>query len=144
MNGNRLRRTISLLTAVVVLLVSGCAQALLKPNAPEGSDYYRGYMDGLEQAEVRSGETTWGVGSFLGTLACCLIGVGVSTLANSSSANPPPEFIIGKSSEYVSGFTSAFQARARQKRQASASTGLGVGILCNVVVNLIVLPTLFQ
>lgn len=138
---NRVRKPVAVLTMAAFLVMSACTQAVLQPNAPPDGDYYKGYMDGLTSAETRSGEFGWGLGSYAGTLVCCLIGLGVSSWAKSSGAAPPAEMLLGKSPEYIQGIDAGFKGKAQQKRYSAATTGLVLGMLTNVVVNLIVLAS---
>ena len=57
-------------------------------------------------------------------------------MAGNSNANPPPELLKDRSADYAAGFTDAFKARAKQKRQQAAWLGVGVGLLTNLVVGL--------
>ena len=130
------KKLLSIFMAAQMLLITSCSTAVLKPSAAPGSDYYNGYTDGLQAAESRSSEACWGAGGWGGTVVCCLIGGGVALMAGNSNANPPPELLMDRSADYAAGFTDAFKARAKQKRQQAAWLGVGVGLLTNLVVGL--------
>jgi hypothetical protein len=129
-----MNRLVALLLCAAMTGILGCAQALLVPSAPPGSEYYAGFTEGVQAAETRSDDVLWGAAAFLLGVPT---GVAVALYGGNADANPPALMLIGKSEEYIRGFAAGFEGRVQQKRQQAGFTGLGVAAVATVLVALV-------
>jgi hypothetical protein len=87
------------------------------------SDYISGKMDGERDAQ---GKGIWFVAGLPGV--CCYgIGIGGILCSFLVSPSPPEAALIGKSGEYIMGYTEGFQSKGRLKNAKNASLGCLVG-----------------
>lgn len=97
--------------AMAILLFATPISSLL---AQEGlGDFAQGKLDGERDAK---GNPIW----FLAGVGCGIIGVGIAYLVKPS---PPAAALIGKSSEYVLGYTDGYQNKSRSKNATYACGG---------------------
>jgi len=87
------------------------------------SDYIRGKMDGERDAK---GNGIWFVAGLPGV--CCYgIGLGGNLCSFLLPPSPPEGFLIGKSGEYILGYTEGYQSKGRLKNAKHATLGCLVG-----------------
>jgi hypothetical protein len=90
------------------------------PSAPattQADDYLRGRMDGERDAK---GNPIWLLGGF----ACGILGIGGAYVMK---PDVPSVALIGKSSEYVLGYTAGYQEKARNQNVLYATAGCVAG-----------------
>ena len=102
------QRTISL---ILVFLLLACP--LIGQQGNTVNDYLQGKADGEMDAK---GNPAW----ILGGALCGIFGVAGAYFIKPS---PPTESLIGKSAEYVMGYTEGYQNKSRQKNAAYACGG---------------------
>jgi hypothetical protein len=87
------------------------------------TDYFSGKMDGERDAQ---GKGIWFVAGLPGV---CCYGVGLGGILFSFLVPPSPSqaALIGKSGEYIMGYTEGFQSKGRLKNAKYASLGCLVG-----------------
>jgi len=85
------------------------------------------FTEGLMQGQMMAkGNATWVVGGF----CCGIFGVGGAYLLPPS---PPVQMLIGKSAEYVMGFTEGYKNESKKKNATYASLGCLGGMLFNLL-----------
>ena len=75
--------------------------------------YAQGEIDGKKNAK---GNPLW----LLPGIGCCIFGVGAAAI---SVPNPRPEYLSGKSSDYIQGFTDGYKSSTRKRNLIYASIG---------------------
>jgi hypothetical protein len=85
----------------------------------ELSDYALGKLDGERDAK---GNPLW----FLAGFGCGIFGVGAAYLIK---PEPPAHALMGKSSEYVLGYTEGYQNKSRTQNAMYALGGMAAGCL---------------
>ncbi len=124
------RKVVALLLCAVTTGILGCAQAMLGPDALAGSEYYNAYAEGVQAAETRGDEIIYGAAACATGLP---VGIAVALYGASAAANPPPMLLVGKSEEYVRGFSAGFEGRVHQKRVMAGAVGVGIGVAAGIV-----------
>lgn len=100
------RKTISVLMAMLLVAAPVLAQ--------EGmGDYMQGKLDGERDAR---GSPLW----FVAGLGCGIFGAGAAYLIK---PNPPASGLIGKSAEYVMGYTEGYKNKGRDRNTMWACAG---------------------
>lgn len=120
------KKIIALFLAVMILATPVLGQQ-------GGGDYFRGKLDGERDAR---GNPLWVLAGLSGTGCCLLIGCAGVGLAYAVPPSPPPAALMGKSSEYVLGYTEGYKSKARLKNTAYAAAGCCAAAAVNVVINL--------
>ena len=125
------RKAVALLLCAATTGAIGCAQALLMPSPSAGDEYRGAYAEGIQAADTRDDELLYGA-------AACAVGLplslAVAYYGATAEANPPSMLLLGKSDEYVRGFSAGYDARMRQKRGTAAGVGTGVNLAVGIVV----------
>ena len=81
------------------------------------------YMEGLMQGQMMAeGNAGWILGGF----CCCIFGIGGAYLIEPS---PPMHMLMGKSTEYVMGFTQGYKDESKKKNTQYAAVGCLANIL---------------
>lgn len=109
-----IKKPISLMLIFLLLLCP-----LLAMQADSGNDFLQGKADGEMDAK---GNPLW----LLGGALCGLFGVIGAYFIKPS---PPTEAMLGKSAEYVMGYTDGYQNKARNKNVGYACGGWAIFIL---------------
>jgi uncharacterized membrane protein YfcA len=94
-------------------------------------EYLQGKMDGERDAE---GSPFW----FLVGFTCGILGVGGAYIM---TPQVPPVALIGKSIEYISGYTAGYQEKARNQNALYASAGCAAGYVLYLLVILLSIPS---
>jgi len=94
---------------VLIVLMIGMPVTLLAQQ----QDYMQGKMDGERDAK---GNPVW----VLAGLGCGVIGAGAAYMTKPS---PPSTAILGKSTEYIMGYTEGYQNKARKQNAMYACGG---------------------
>ena len=125
------RKAVALLLCAATTGAIGCAQAVLMPATWAGDEYRSAYAEGIQAADTRDDELLYGA-------AACAVGlplsVAVAHYGATAEANPPSVLLVGKSDEYIRGFSAGYDARMRQKRGSAAWVGTGVNLAVGVLV----------
>lgn len=89
-------------------------------------------MDAQRDAQTDVNQFLWGAGScVLASAGSCLLGsVGVIG-ANAYQPTPPPERLLGKSPQYVTSYTKAYQAKAKRLQIRASAIGCLGGTIVN-------------
>lgn len=111
-NCTMLKKLVSLILILLIVSMPVLAQE-------EYSDFMQGKLDGEQGAR---GNPAW----ILGGLACGIIGVGAAYLIKPS---PPADALIGKSAEYVLGYTEGYQKKSCTKNAGYACGGWAAFII---------------
>jgi hypothetical protein len=104
-------------SSVLILLL--LVYPLLAQQYMTANDYLQGKADGEMDAK---GNPAW----ILGGALCGIFGVAGAYFIKPS---PPTEALIGKSAEYVMGYTEGYQDKSRKKNAAYACGGWAVFIV---------------
>jgi hypothetical protein len=118
------------------------------PNAPaangrvlNSTDYIRGEMDGERDAK---GHGLWFVAGLPG-VCCCGLGLGSVAASFLLPPSPPEAALIGKSSEYIMGYSKGYHNEGRVKNVKFATLGCIVGSLVGIVLySLSLTPSIFN
>ena len=111
------RRGTRAVVATMLAFVLTVSPALAQP-ASTTSDYTQGRVDGQERA---GGSAAW----ILSGLACGLLGLIPPLLF---VPNPPSHALVGKSSDYVLGYTDGYKSKSKSKNVVWAAVGAAVSI----------------
>ena len=85
------------------------------------------YMEGLMQGQMMAeGNAGWILGGF----CCGIFGIGGAYLIEPS---PPMHMLMGKSTEYVMGFTQGYKDESKKKNTQYAAVGCLGSILFNLL-----------
>jgi len=115
-----------LLSSLIVLSIVFAPLAVQSQEAAGGGSFTDGLMAGQMAGE---GNAAWVLGGFL----CGVFGVGGAYFIEPS---PPVHMLMGKSSEYVMGFTEGYKKEAKKKNVQYAS----IGCLGGLALNLLLMP----
>jgi len=105
--------------------------AQVQPNTIP-SDFVQGKMDGERDAK---GNILWIPGG------CCIFLGTTVVLAYLLKPDPPAQALMGKSSEYVLGYTDGYKDKARDKNATYAMIGCAVTGVIYLIYNLIYINT---
>jgi hypothetical protein len=108
------QKTISLSLIILVLIIP-----LMARQTDTGNDYLQGKADGEMDAK---GNPLW----LLGGALCGIFGVAGAYFIK---PKPPTEPLLGKSAEYVLGYTEGYQNKARGKNAGYACGGWAIFIV---------------
>lgn len=111
-------------TLAVIMSILVFATPLLSQEA--SSDFLQGMADGKKDSK---GSSVW----FIAGLGCGAIGFVIAAVHN---PNVPAENVVGKSQEYVLGYTEGYQSEARRSNMLFA--GFGWAISAAVVIAIMV------
>lgn len=87
-------------------------------------DYIQGRADGELDGKGSAGYLLLGV-------VCGVIGFVIAAVSNPS---PPPERIMGKSREYVLGYTDGYRSKAKNKNMVYAGIGWGISAIIAIII----------
>ncbi|HAJ80608.1 MAG TPA: hypothetical protein DCO75_12655 [Fibrobacteres bacterium] len=102
-------------------------------NTVTKEDYLQGRINGKADA---TGHPAWILAGLAGTGFCLLIGcagIGVAALVPPS---PPEQSLIGKSQNYILGYTESYKSKSRWKNVLYASGGCAMAAFINIIINL--------
>jgi hypothetical protein len=96
---------------------------------PTSEDYLQGKMDGERDAK---GNGLWFLAGLPGL---CCYGVGGLGVLGSFIwvPEPPVEQLMGKSTNYILGYTEGYKSKAKRKNMKSASLGCGIGTALSIL-----------
>ena len=118
---SKTKRAYFLPTAVIVSLL-----IFAMPLLAQRGDMMAGRVAGEQAARASVNGTAWlAIGCFAG-----LVGIIIAAVVESS---PPSTMLLGKSPEYVAGFTDAYKATAKSVRMNKAITGCIAGAVVNAL-----------
>jgi hypothetical protein len=110
--------------------------------APSATDeYLKGKMEGQAAAK---GSGWWVLAGLSGAGFCLCIGVAGIIVAALVPPKPPEQALIGKSSNYVLGYTEGYKSKGRWKNAGYASIGCALAAVINLVINLATGNNAFQ
>lgn len=96
------------------------------------SGYLQGRLDGERDAK---GNPAWILAGLAGTGLCLCIGCAGVGLAYSTPPSPSPGVLMGKSSEYVMGYTEGYKSKARLENTKYAAAGCCMAAAINLIIN---------
>jgi cytochrome c553 len=109
-----------------------------------GTDYLRGREDARMDAR---GSPLWILAGLTGTGFCILIGCAGIGVAAIFPPSPPAEKLVGKSSNYILGYTEEYKRKSRIYNAMWATLGCTIAAGINLIVSLIIyggeLPTYY-
>ena len=123
MNNSLVTKSMAILIATSIIATAAYSQG----TNTNGGTFTEGLMQGQMMAQ---GNTAWLVGGF----CCGIFGVAGAYLIEPS---PPAQMLIGKSAEYVMGFTEGYKNESRKKNAKYA----GIGFLGYLALYLIALSS---
>ncbi len=106
------RKSLSVLLAVLILAIPAITQ-----TTQQAGSYAEGKIDGEREAK---GSAAWIAGGFL---CGCFATLYVYAFAK---PDPPSHALIGKSSEYIMGYTEGYQKKTNSKNGVYTLIGWGV------------------
>lgn len=119
----KMKKAISLFLIALMIATPVLAQQAI-------NDYTQGRRDGERDAK---GNVIWFLGGF------CLGGTGIIG-AYITKSEPPTMALLGKSSEYILGYTEGYQKKNREKNTMYACAG-GLTLIATLVIVLINSPS---
>ena len=89
-------------------------------------------LDAQRDAQTDVNQFLWGAGScVLASVGSCLLGsVGVIG-ANAYQPTPPPDRLLGKSPQYVTSYTKAYQTKSKRLQMRASAIGCIGGTIVN-------------
>jgi len=114
---------------ILIILMVGMPVTLL---AQQQDDYLQGKMQGELDAK---GSPVWILAGLSGTYCCLLFGVAGIGAAYMIPPSPPINTLLGKSSNYVIGYTEGYKNKAKKKNATYASFGCLAAALINILIN---------
>ena len=105
--------TKSMVVLIAMSIIATPIPAYSQETNTNGGTFTEGLMEGQMMA---NGNATWVVGGF----CCGIFGVGGAYLLPPS---PPVHMLIGKSAEYVMGFTEGYKNESKKKNAQYAGIG---------------------
>jgi len=124
------RRTIALVLAFSLIAVPAMAEETGSAEQEDG--YLQGRSDGNRDAR---GNAAWILAGLTGTGFCLCIGcVGVG-IAYAIAPSPPAQALLGKSAQYVQGYTEAYKNKARKDNAGYAAAGCATAAVINLIIN---------
>ena len=125
------KRVIALVLAFSLVVVPAVAQET--GSAEQEGGYLQGRTDGDRDAK---GSAAWILAGLTGTGFCLCIGcVGVG-LAYAIAPSPPAQGLLGKSAQYVQGYTEAYKNKARKANAGYAAAGCATAAVINIIINI--------
>jgi hypothetical protein len=113
----------------IVLMISAPITSLAQGTG----DYLQGRTDGERDAK---GNPLWVLAGLAGTGCCLLIGCAGIGAAYLLPPSPPAHVLIGKSPEYVLGYTEGYQSKAKVENTMYAAIGCAAAAVINLIINL--------
>ena len=121
-----LSRLTCIIAVALLMLQLGCSYKSPVPvdvSEPEMDDYTRGLLDGDFDAH---GNQVW-------ILSGCALSALGPIVAWGEMPNPREHALLGKSQDYVRGYTYAYQNKSRVKNTNYAWKGFGIGCFFNCI-----------
>ena len=106
------RNSVLLKLTSILLVIVFISMPVMLIAQQEGNDYFQGKMIGEQAAK---GNPLW----ILAGVGCGIFGAGAAYF---TKPNPPSQALLGKSPEYIMGFTEGYQKKSR-----SINTGYACG-----------------
>lgn len=117
----KIRSTFHVLVFLMVVLTFSVPVVTFAQQAAVQAEHHQIIANAERDAQARVNEGLWfGVG--------CLTTVLGTVIAYNSPPTPPTEQLIGKSPEYITIYTNAYQAKAKSIQGRSALVGCGITI----------------
>ena len=111
MNNSLVTKSMAILIAMSIIATA--IPAYSQETNTNGGTFTEGLMEGQMMAQ---GNTAWVVGGF----CCGIFGVAGAYLI---APSPPVQMLVGKSAEYVMGFTEGYKNESRKKNAQYAGIG---------------------
>jgi hypothetical protein len=126
-----MNKTAIRLMCAVLCLVMFAAPMAATAQMGKSSDFMQGKVDGEKDAK---GEGWWyWVGCAGGLLSSSVVGLGLAFLPLIIKPTVPSDKLMGKTPEYVQGYTEGWQAKAQKINLKYALFGCGTGGLLTIV-----------